>query len=249
MSQEIIGYCPICNQKLVASKLTCHHCGLELSNDFSLNKFNYLKEDELTFVEIYLKCQGNLKELQKQFNISYPAAKKQLNKVLFALGFSNIEKQSANIELILLELPLYQDESYVVKSIKKRLNAHNGLATLPLPRGGTFQIYYDGFGNGVIATNIPASRILTWKAFDAAIEVIVKNNGKAKKGQAMKSKLGEGELSLDTVEGYVAHKAYGVKLGESTLRTISALSAILDWAGICNNCYGYLELKPNLPLK
>lgn len=59
----------------------------------------------------------------------------------------------------------------------------------------------------------------------------------------MKAKLGEPELTLDTVEGYVAFHAFGVKKGESTIRTISALAAILEWAGICENGYGYLKLK------
>lgn len=244
MTKEIIGYCPICQEKLVASRLTCHHCGLELSNDFALSKFNYLKEEDLNFIEMYLRCQGNLKELQKQLKITYPAAKRQFDKVLKSLGFTQVDENSfSNIEVILSELPIYDDESNTIKSIKKRLNAHNGLATLALPRGGSFQIYYDGFGNGIMATNIPTSRVLTWKAFDAAVEVMKKNNGTARKGQAMKAKLGEPDLTLDTVEGYVAFKAYGVKKGESTLRTISALSSILEWAGICNNCYGYLELK------
>lgn len=244
MSKEIIGHCPICQEQLIASRLTCRHCGLELSNDFTLSKFNYLKEDDLNFIEMYLKCQGSLKELQKQLKISYPAAKRQFDNVLKSLGFNKEDENlPANIEVILSELPIYEDESNTVKSIKKRLNAHNGLATLALPRGGSFQIYYDGFGNGVIATNVPASRVLTWKAFDSAVEVMEKNHGKAKKGQAMKAKLGEPDLTLDTIEGYVAYKAYGIKMGESTLRTISALSSILEWSGICNNGYGYLELR------
>lgn len=242
--QEIIGFCPVCSDKLTASKLKCHECGLELSNDFTLSRFNYLKEDELNYIEVYLKCSGNLREVQKQLGISYPLAKKQFNKVLNSLGFTPSDSNTASEkDIILSELPIYEDESYVVKAIKKRLNIHNGTTTIALPRGGNFQIYYEAFGNGLIATNVPTSRVLTWKAFDAAIEVLEYNNGTAKKGQAMRSKLGEGALTLDTVEGYVAYKAYGVKLGESTLRTISALSAILDWAGVCTNGYGYLSLK------
>lgn len=242
--QEIIGFCPVCTDKLVASKLKCHGCGLELANDFALSRFNYLKEDELNYIEVYLQCSGNLREVQKQLGISYPLAKKQFNKVLSSLGLTPRNSYTnSDKEVILTELPIYEDESYTVKAIKKRLNIHNGITTIALPRGGSFQIYYEAYGNGIVATNIPASRTLTWKAFDAAIEVMKQNKGSAKKGQAMRSKLGAGALTLDTVEGYVAYKAYDVKIGESTLRTISALSAILEWAGICNNGYGYLSLK------
>ena len=59
----------------------------------------------------------------------------------------------------------------------------------------------------------------------------------------MKAKLGEPGLTLDTIEGYVAYHAYGVKKGESALRTISAMAAILEWSGMCESAYGYVKLK------
>lgn len=241
MPKNTIGFCPLCHDKLIATKLTCTNCGLELSNDFSLNPFSYLTESELSFIEVYLKCKGNLKEVQKTLNLSYLNAKKQLEQVLGSLGYVEEEKP-INIEVILSELPIYQDESPVTSAIKKRLNISKGLSVIPLPRGGQFQIYYETFGNGIIASNLPSNHVLTWSAFDAAIEVLQNNNGKALKGQAMKSRLGGSNLTLDTVEGYVASKAYGVQRGESVIRSISALSAILEWCGICKNGYGYLEL-------
>lgn len=242
MAQNIIGHCPICSEELVATKLTCKHCGLELSNDFSLNKFNLLDNEDFYFLEKFLKYSGNLKELQQSLKISYPVAKKRLQKIQQALGYLEITKDEEHIEIILAELPIYKDESTTVKKIKNKLNESNGLATIKLPKGGSFKTYYEEYGNGIYATNIPHSKVLTWKAFDLATELMIKNGGSALKGQAMKSKLGEPGLTLDTIEGYVAHYAYGVKLGESTLRTISALSSILEWAGVCINGYGYLQL-------
>ena len=243
MAQEIISKCPVCNHRLIATKLSCKSCGLELSNDFTLSKFNYLNTDELEFIEVYLHCKGNLKELQKEMKLSYPAAKKRFDTILSSLGYQPENSLQTNMEIVLSEVPIYEDESAVVKSIKQKLNETNGITRISLPRGSDFQICYEPFGNGLHATNIPSSRILTWSAFDAAIELLKKQNGKAQKGQAMKAKLGEAGLTLDTIEGYVAYKAYGVKKGESTLRMISALSAILEWCGMCKNGYGYLTLK------
>lgn len=246
MSNELLGFCPICKEKLTASRLTCHHCGVEFTGDFALSRFHYLTEKELLFIEMYLKCKGNLKELQQNLKISYPNAKKQFYQVLLSLGFSEEVNKDNKIEVIVSELPMYQDESEVIRTIKKRLNFNNGFAVLPLQKGGNFQICYESFGNGILATNLPSNKVLIWAAFDAAVTVMKNNGGKALKGQAMSAKLGEPGLTLDTVEGYVAHHAYGVKKGESALRMISALSSILEWAGICNNCYGYLELKKDL---
>lgn len=243
MAQHIIGHCPICKEELVATKLTCKHCGLELSNDFSLNKFNLLPDDDLYFLEHFIKASGNLRAVENQLKISYSAVKLRLHRIQQQLGHVESDDQENTINIVLTEIPIYQDESTVIRNIKEKLNQNHGIASISMARGNTFQIYYEEYGNGIYATNLPHNRIITWKVFDYAVEVIQKNGGKALKGQAMKAKLGEPGLTLDTVEGYVAHYGYNVKFGDSTLRMISPLSAILEWADICINGYGYLQLK------
>jgi len=243
MQQHIIGHCPVCKEELVVTKLTCRHCGLELSNDFTLNKFSFLTEEELEFVELFIHYSGNLKEIQQQLHLSYPATKKRLTKIQEALGLKQKEVSNNTFEPVIHNLPIYQDETDTIKKIKEKLNTLGGIATLPLAKGDSFQIYYEDFGNGVYASNLPHNRILTWKAFNCVIELLIYNNGKAIKGNAMKGKLGSSALPLDSVEGYVAHYAYGAKRGDSCLRTISSLASILEWAGICDNGYGFLQLK------
>lgn len=242
MSQNIIGTCPICKEKLVASKLSCKNCGLELTNDFTLNKFSYLSNEELAFIELFLQESGNLKEIQKQLKLSYPAAKKQLEKIQRHLGLDVAKEKPVKIEPVITELPIYDDDSLPIRSIKKKLNASGGVATLTLPKGKTFQIYYEEFGSGICATNLPSSRVLPWSAFWDAIELLERSGGKAPKGNAMQGKLGSAALPLDSVEGYVALHTFRMKKGDSCPRMISSLSAILEWAGLCKNGYGYLEL-------
>ena len=242
MPQNIIGHCPVCHKPLVATRLSCRHCGLELSNDFSLNRFSYLSEGSLIFIETFIKCGGNLKEVQKELHLSYASAKRILKEAQKELGLLE-EKAVPAQEPAISALPVYEDESITVQTIKKKLNHSKGLANLTTSRSKTFSIYYEEYGNGIYASNLPKSRMLSWKAFDKAIELLEKKGGAAPKGLAMKARLGEPELTLDTVEGYVAHYAFGVKKGESTIRTISALAAILEWAGMCENGYGYLRIK------
>ncbi|MFA9466710.1 MAG: DUF2089 domain-containing protein [Velocimicrobium sp.] len=242
MSQHIIGHCPVCKKELVATKLTCHNCGLELSNDFTLNKFSFLSEDELEFVELFIHYGGSLKEIQRQLHLSYPSAKKRLVKAQEALGFHIEKNETSSFEPVITNLAIYQNESSTIKSIKDKLNQSGGMAMVYLPKGDAFQIYYEEFGNGIYASNLPHQRILTWRAFDCVIQLLEKNNGTASKGNAMKGKLGSIYLPLNSVEGYVAFHAYGTKMGESCLRIISPLAAILEWAGICTNGYGYISL-------
>lgn len=244
MSQHIISHCPVCQEPLVATRLTCRHCGLELSNDFSLNRFSYLSEGSLTFIETFIRCSGNLREVQKELHLSYASAKGILLQAQKELGLIE-EKPAPALEPAITALPVYEDESPAVRAIKTKLNHTHGLAILKTSRGKTFSICYEEYGNGIYASNLPKSRMLSWTAFDKAIELLEQKNGAAPKGLAMKGRLGEPELTLDTVEGYVAFHAFGVKKGESTIRTISALAAILSWAGICENGYGYLRLLPD----
>lgn len=86
MKKEIIGICPVCGDRLQATKLTCHTCGTEISGDFSLSKFSYLSKEELQFVETFVCVQGNLKEMEKEFGISYPTIKKTLETIIRKLG-------------------------------------------------------------------------------------------------------------------------------------------------------------------
>lgn len=243
MAQSMIGSCPICKEELIVSKLSCPTCGLELINDFELNKFDFLTESQLHFIETFIQCNGNLKETQKILSLSYPKIKKELEQIQLDLGLIARKPSIDNIEIIVKTLPIYQDESEVVQLIKKKLNEANGVCTLPLTRNKTFSIYYEEFGNGIYATNLPKSRMLSWYVFDTAIKMLQEHNGQVLKGQAMKAKLGESALSLDTMEGYIAFHCYNVKMGESTIRTISALSSILEWTGTCINGYGWIQLK------
>lgn len=242
MAQHIIGHCPVCKEELIATKLSCRNCGLELSNEFKLNKFCYLSEDDLAFVELFLQYNGNLKELQKQLKLSYPSIKKRLGAIQQTLNLITSEETSEKLEPAIKQLPFYKTDSLVLQKIKQKLNESEGLALLTLPKGKTFYLYYEEYGNGLCSTNLPSKRILYWTVFDDAVTLLKKEGGKAIKGNAMKGKLGSSQLPLNSVEGYVAAHSYHAKQGDSCLRMISTISSILEWANICINGYGYLEL-------
>lgn len=84
---HVIGECPICNSDLKVTKLTCSHCGTELSGSFQLSKFNYLSKEDLYFIEVFIKNRGNIKQVEKELGISYPTVKKNLDDVIRSLGY------------------------------------------------------------------------------------------------------------------------------------------------------------------
>ena len=59
-----------------------------------------------------------------------------------------------------------------------------------------------------------------------------------KKGNAFDSRLGDTNLDLNTMEGYISSKVYGCKMGDSVFKRITPLASILAWAEICENSQG-----------
>lgn len=238
--------CPRCNEKLIATRLSCGNCELELNGDFPLSKFDYLSEEELDFVENFLKAQGNFKTLQIEKGMSYPAVKKKFNDVLDKLNLATVKIKERN-ETFMMTVdfqPIKEMDSPVVRRIKEKLNDCSGRASIPLYSGDLCEIGYNPDGKGLVSPKIPPSNQLTWEAFDAAVEVVIQNGGKAMKGKARSGAgLGSDDLPLDSVEGYIAHKVHGVQIGETAFGPGFVIAAVLEWAEICNNERGYLAIN------
>lgn len=247
MVKDLVAKCPRCNEKLIATRLSCDNCELELNGDFPLSKFDYLSADELDFVESFLKAQGSFKTLQNEKGMSYPAVKKKFNDILDKLNLTPLKSEERNEPAMITadNQPIKETDSLVVKKIKEKLNAISGRTSIPLYSGELCEIGFDPNGKGLASPKIPPANQLIWEAFDAAVEVVVQNGGKVMKGKARSgAKLGSDDLPIDSVEGYIAYKVHGGQIGETAFGPGFVIAAVLDWAGICNNERGYLTINP-----
>jgi hypothetical protein len=248
MNRELVAKCPRCNHKLIATKLNCENCDMELQGNFSLSKFDYLSNNEMRFVECFLKQQGNFKAVQNEIGMSYPAVKKKLANILgiLELNSESENRKDVTIKEMINYVTIFKTDSRVIKMIKEKLNTSNGIATIRLYQGDTCDIWFDKDGDGLICPKIPIAKHLTWQVLDAAVEVVINNGGKAKKGNAQSgAKLGSDKLMLNSVEGYIAHKVHAVQIGETAFGPGFIVYSILDWAGICKNERGYLRIVPS----
>jgi|SRR5690554_2459335 len=91
MRKEVIGTCPVCSDKLIATRLTCQVCHTEISGEFELSRFSNLSKEELYFVETFVKVYGNIKEMEKELNVSYPTVKKNLDSIVKKMGYTQKE--------------------------------------------------------------------------------------------------------------------------------------------------------------
>ena len=85
--------CPVCDHEMKISKLTCTYCPTKIEGEFSSCKFCRLPAEQLIFMEAFIKCRGNIKEVEKELGISYPTVRNRLDSVIVALGYGEDQER------------------------------------------------------------------------------------------------------------------------------------------------------------
>ncbi|MCP5456007.1 MAG: DUF2089 domain-containing protein [Thermotogae bacterium] len=87
MAKRRLTSCPVCGGRLRITNYQCEDCKTEIKGNFEIEEFATLTDEQLIFLKIFIKNRGNLSELQKELNISYPTAKARLEDLVRALGY------------------------------------------------------------------------------------------------------------------------------------------------------------------
>jgi myosin heavy subunit len=132
-------------------------------------------------------------------------------------------------------------EDPVISKIKSQFDKKGNPAKIPLMSGKQF-FEARSETDGVYVDNLKKEPFLPWKIFSEAVNCIKENRGKVKKGNATNSRLGDTNLGLDTLEGYIANKVYGCKIGDPVFKRVPHVASILAWAEICENTRGQIGL-------
>lgn len=130
--------------------------------------------------------------------------------------------------------------------VRKKLLASGGTAVIPLQKGDLCTIILADHDRAFTSDKLNRhSLVYEFSVFDVVVELL-KNSpqGKAKKGNAhgKGDKVGYGRCTADTVVGTIAIHYFGKKTGESCFDPVFVLAAVLEWAGIAKNGWGYLQL-------
>lgn len=84
---DVTGRCPMCEAELVVTHLRCQQCGTGLEGVFHLTKFDRLSREQLSFVDVFLKNRGVIRDVERELTISYPTVRSRLDEVIRALGY------------------------------------------------------------------------------------------------------------------------------------------------------------------
>jgi hypothetical protein len=77
--------CPVCEESLLLTGLTCEDCGTELSGSFAPCEFCSLDNADRDLLRVFLRSRGNLKEVQAHLGVSYPTARARFDDLLTRL--------------------------------------------------------------------------------------------------------------------------------------------------------------------
>lgn len=81
--------CPVCGAHLATTRLGCTSCGTEVSGLFTACRYCGLDEVDDAILRAFLVSRGNMKELARHLQVSYPTARLRFSELLGRLGIDD----------------------------------------------------------------------------------------------------------------------------------------------------------------
>ena len=99
--EYIISKCPACGTShFKLERLRCAGCGTALEGSFQAGKLGSLPPEHQDFVEVFVRCRGNIKDVEKVLGISYPTVRGKLDRAIEALGYETQIKSDRKREIL-----------------------------------------------------------------------------------------------------------------------------------------------------
>ena len=128
------------------------------------------------------------------------------------------------------------------KIIKLKLLENGGVASVRSLNGKHYDIRITRDECSFECKELPVNPPYELLIFNIIVALLIRQGGAASKGNGRNYRLGEKQCDRTTVVGTIGYEYAGKQDGEAVYDPVFVLAAILDWANICNNKRGYLEL-------
>ena len=89
--------CPVCSGEMLVTSLRCHECDTKIEGRFFTGTFSQLSEEQLAFVELFVRNEGKITRMEKDLELSYPTIRNRLNEVIRAMGFEPGEDEFSGL--------------------------------------------------------------------------------------------------------------------------------------------------------
>ena len=78
----LIGQCPSCGGTVEVRKLCCPQCEIAMDGNFELGVLARLSAEQQQFIVEFVRASGSLKEMARQFKVSYPTVRNRLDELI-----------------------------------------------------------------------------------------------------------------------------------------------------------------------
>lgn len=89
--------CPVCGGELVVTALSCRECETKLEGRFTSAAFSQLNDEQLAFVELFVRNEGKITRMETDLNLSYPTIRNRLMEIIRAMGYEPGEDEFAGL--------------------------------------------------------------------------------------------------------------------------------------------------------
>lgn len=79
--------CPLCDGEITVTRIYCRDCDSTIEGRFYGGPFSDLTQEQLEFVEIFVRNEGKIKRMEEELDLSYPTIRNRLHEVIRALGY------------------------------------------------------------------------------------------------------------------------------------------------------------------
>jgi len=82
-----LTHCPYCQGDFLIKEVECQSCHTQIKGSFKANRFHLFDAEDLFFIEMFLKNEGNIKLMERDLSVSYPTVKGRLKSIIKTLGY------------------------------------------------------------------------------------------------------------------------------------------------------------------
>ena len=79
--------CPLCGGEITVTRIYCQDCDTTIEGRFTGGPFSQLTQEQLLFVETFIRCEGKITRMEDELDLSYPTIRNRLHEVIRALGY------------------------------------------------------------------------------------------------------------------------------------------------------------------
>lgn len=79
--------CPLCGGEITVTRIYCRDCDTTIEGRFVGGPFSQLTQEQLDFVETFVRCEGKITRMEGELDLSYPTIRNRLHEVIRALGY------------------------------------------------------------------------------------------------------------------------------------------------------------------